>query len=176
MLSYLLPVEDKSHPSQNLNLDLNLDSDNLKPTKCAANETSDKECLPTIFESRNISVAFKKSTATDRNNFIKKTAMASSEVQRPKSLDKLNVGPQPTVISMETVNEDTGNIVSGSILSGASMHAAPSTDGKFGKTSKLGHNKNAALKRYGRNSNSNCPFRAAINSLAPPRPLLPPSS
>lgn len=141
----MLPVEDKSHPSQNLKLDLDLDSDNLKPTKCAANETSDNKYLPTIFESKNISIAFKKSKAND-TTFIN-TSMASSEVQRPKSLEKLNAALQPPVTSMETVNEDTVHTVGGSILSGASLHAAPSNDGKHGKISKLGHSKNAVLKR-----------------------------
>lgn len=146
MLSYMLPVEDKSHPSQNLNLDLNLDSDNLKPTKCAANEISDKKCLPTIFESKNISIAFKKTKANDKS-FIK-TTMASSEVQRPKSLEKLTAALQPPVTGMQTVNVDIGNTVGGGgILAGPSVHTATSNDGKHGKTSKLGHTKNAALKR-----------------------------
>lgn len=139
----MLPVEDKSHPSQHLNLDLDLDSDNLKPTKCAANETSDKNCLPAIFESKNISIAFKKSKAND-NSFLK-TNMASSEVQRPKTL---SAALQPSVTSMETVNEDAGHTAGGSILSGAILHTAATNDGKHGgKTSKLGHTKHAALKR-----------------------------
>lgn len=143
----MLPVEDpKSHPSQNFNLDLNLDSDNLKPTKCAANERSDKNCLPIIFDSENISIAFKKSQANDNTFF--QINMASSEVQRPKSLDKLNAGRQQPVISMETVSEDAGMIGGGSILHTTSMHTATSNDGKTtGKMSKLGHTKNVALKR-----------------------------
>lgn len=148
MLSYLLPVEDKSHPSHHLNLDLNLNSDNLKPTKCAANEPSDKNCLPSVFESKNISIAFKKSK-TNENRLFLKNNMASTEVQRPKSLEKLNPTVQPHVTSMETVNEETEHTTSGggSILSGASLHATASNDGKHGKTSKLGNTKNAALKR-----------------------------
>lgn len=146
MLSYMLPVEDpKSHPSQNLNLDLNLDSDNLKPTKCAANETSDKICMPIIFERENISIALKKSQAND--NYFLKTNMASSEVQRPKSLDKLNAGRQPALTTMETVSEDAGITGGGSILHTTSLHTTTSNDGKTGKMSKLGHTKNVTLKR-----------------------------
>lgn len=145
MLSYMTPVGDTNHPSQNLSLDLNLDSENLKPTICAANETSDKKCLPTIFESKNINITFKQ-TIKDNNSFLK-TNMASSDVQRPKSLDKLNTALQPQVTNMEVINLDAGNTVGGSILLGASSNACVPNEGKPAKPSKLGNTKNAALKR-----------------------------
>lgn len=125
MLSYMLPVEDKS-PANSLKLNLNGDSNGTSTMTTTsitiATGTSKNDDKPKII------------------NFEQTSALKhSTDVQRPTVLLKPKQQPQTNLES----NSNSSTMASGSILSSSGS----AEDSKKVKMTKIGNTKSAALKR-----------------------------
>lgn len=133
MLSYMLPVEDKNHAQHNLKLELNIENVASNPSASPAGQNG---ATTTVTKTARI-IHFDQREESHATSVLK-----ASEIQRPKSLVKPRGGQQ--VAAMEPLADGGGG---GSILISGSSAAGPSDEGKKVKMSKIGNNKNAALKR-----------------------------
>lgn len=134
MLSYMLPVENKSPPN-NLKLNLNGDSNGTNTM------TSSSITITTSSTSKN----------DDKSKIInfEQTSVPkhATDVQRPTFLVKPKHQQQPQISldNSNTVDSSAGTMASGSILS--SSGAGSTEDSKKVKMTKIGNTKSAALKR-----------------------------
>lgn len=137
MLSYMVPVEDKS-PPHNLKLDLNLhQSDNVNRSDSAAAAATTTSPTARILN-------FERQPYTQT---IIKSAVKSEptrQTPRPKTLVSRISEMDASASDAEAGTLDAANSV-GSILANSS--AASSDDGKKFKITKIGTTKSAALKR-----------------------------
>lgn len=131
----MLPVEDKNHAQHNLKLELNIENVDLNPSASPAGQNG---ATKTVTKTARI-IHF-----DQREESHATTVLKASDIQRPKSLVKPSVSQQVSV--MESSLNDGGSGNSGILISGSST-AGPSDEGKKVKMSKIGNNKNAALKR-----------------------------
>ncbi|XP_055304114.1 uncharacterized protein LOC129569363 [Sitodiplosis mosellana] len=137
MLSYMVPVEDKS-PPHNLKLDLNLDqSENANRN---ANNVGAAAASSSLSPSAKI-LNFERQQHF--NSALKSPPKPKTEAaQRPKTLVKPK---QSLSLNMDTTANATEN--TGSILASGSVSGGSSDEGKKVKMGKIGTQKNAALKR-----------------------------
>lgn len=142
MLSYMLPVEEKTHTTHNLKLNLNninnVDVNNHPSSNNAGqNGVSTTSTKIIHFEQQQTTSVLKNSTEIQRPKSLVKSNNSNNSIDRQESTKQF--------INMETVNEDGSGGGSSSILSTST--GATSDDGKKVKLTKIGTNKNAALKR-----------------------------
>ncbi|XP_031627522.1 uncharacterized protein LOC116343545 [Contarinia nasturtii] len=136
MLSYMVPVEDKS-PPHNLKLELNLDQ----------SENANQNGNNNVAASSSLSPSAKILNFERQHHFtsaLKSPPKPKTEAaaQRPKTLAK----PKQQIHNMDTTNGPAES--TSSILATASVSGDPSTDdGKKVKMAKIGTTKTAALKR-----------------------------
>lgn len=138
MLSYMVPVEDKS-PPHNLKLDLNLDQSenaNRNANNIAASSSLSPSAKILNFERQQ-----------HFNSALKSPPKPKTEAaQRPKTLVKpkqnLNLNMETTAGAVNST-ENTGSILATGSVSGGSSDEGK----KVVKMSKIGTQKNAALKR-----------------------------
>lgn len=136
MLSYMVPVEDKS-PPHNLKLDLNLDQ----------SENANRNANNVAVASSSLSPSAKILNFERQQHFnsaLKSPPKPKTEApQRPKTLvkPKTNLN-MDTTATAANATENTGSILATGSVSGGS-----SDEGKKVKMSKIGTQKNAALKR-----------------------------
>lgn len=146
MLSYMLPVDDKS-PPHNLNLTLNLQNNGVNAIDTTRNVN---ESMAT--NSKTQTVHFERSSAlrsaaaqVNGGGGARRTGNSdgtTSEIQRPKSLVK----PNQSIDMDAGASDSAGGSSSGSILLTAGN---VNDDSKKGKMTKIGGNtKNTALKRF----------------------------
>ena len=132
----MVPVEDKS-PPHNLKLDLNLDQSenanrNVNNVGVAASSSLSPSAKILNFERQQ-----------HFNSALKSPPKPKTEAaQRPKTLVKPK---QSLSLNMDTTANTTEN--TGSILASGSVSGGSSDEGKKVKMSKIGTQKNAALKR-----------------------------
>lgn len=132
----MVPVEDKS-PPHNLKLDLNLDqsenaNQNVNNVGVAASSSLSPSAKILNFERQQ-----------HFNSALKSPPKPKTETaQRPKTLVKPK---QSLSLNMDTTANTTEN--TGSILASGSVSGGSSDEGKKVKMSKIGTQKNAALKR-----------------------------
>lgn len=135
MLSYMVPVEDKS-PPHNLKLDLNLvHSDTVNQNDNAAVATTSPSAKIINFERQHYTQPIKSAVKAEHTR----------QTQRPKTLVN-RVNDMDANVTGDGGFGDGANSVAGSILANSS--AASSDDGgKKLKIGKIGNTKNVALKR-----------------------------
>lgn len=139
----MVPVEDKS-PPHNLKLDLNLDQSG-NANRNANNVAAVGVASSSLSPSAKI-INFERQQHF--NSALKSPPKPKTEAaQRPKTLvkPKPNLNMETTTTTAATTSSATEN--TGSILATGSISGGSSDEGKKVKMSKIGTQKNAALKR-----------------------------